>query len=109
MQPVRNIPIQSRSVAGKIFSYKNNKLISYESQLELAFIYHLEFTPTVKSYIEQPIKVYYETGKIKKYFIPDFIVYYSDFQIKPLIVEIKYSQEIQVPLLPVKYKNTVCN
>ena len=95
MQPVRNIPIQSRSVAGKIFSYKNNKLISYESQLELAFIYHLEFTPTVKSYIEQPIKVYYETGKIKKYFIPDFIVYYSDFQIKPLIVEIKYSQEIQ--------------
>lgn len=95
MQTVRDIPIQSRSVAGKIFSYKNNKLISYESQLELAFIYHLEFTPNVKSYIEQPIKVYYKTGKRKIFFIPDFIVYYSDFHIKPLIVEIKYSQELQ--------------
>ena len=66
MQPVRSIPIQSRSVAGKIFSYKNNRYISYESQLELAFIYHLEFSPEVKSYTEQPLKVYYSTEKIKR-------------------------------------------
>ncbi len=49
MEPVRKIPIQSRSVAGKFLSYKNNRHISYESQLELAFIYHLEFSPDVQS------------------------------------------------------------
>ena len=86
MQSVRKIPIQSRSVAGKIFSYKNNRMVSYESQLELAFIYHLEFSPEVKSYVEQPVKVYFDTGKIKTYYIPDFIVYYKDFNQKPLVV-----------------------
>ncbi len=95
MQPIRKIPIQSRSIAGKIFSYKNNRLISYESQLELAFIYHLEFTPDVQSYTEQPIKVYYDTGKIKTYYIPDFIVYYKNFNQKPLLAEIKYSKELE--------------
>ena len=95
MQPIRKIPIQSRSVAGKIFSYKNNRLISYESQLELAFIYHLEFTPEVQFYTEQPLKVYYDTGKIKTYYIPDFIVYYKNFNQKPLLAEIKYSKELE--------------
>ncbi len=94
MQSVRKIPIQSRSVAGKIFSYKNNRMVSYESQLELAFIYHLEFSPEVKSYVEQPVKVYSDTGKIKTYYIPDFIVYYKDFNQKPLLAEIKYSAEL---------------
>ena len=95
MNPVRDIPIQSRSVAGRIFSYKNNRYVSYESQLELAFIYHLEFSPEVQSYVEQPIKVYYKNEKNKRYYIPDFIVYYKDYRLKPLIVEIKYSREIQ--------------
>lgn len=94
MQSVRKIPIQSRSVAGKIFSYKNNRMVSYESQLELAFIYHLEFSPEVRSYVEQPIKVYSNAGKIKTYYVPDFIVYYKDFNQKPLLAEIKYSTEL---------------
>lgn len=95
MHPIRKIPIQSRSVAGKIFSYKNNRLVSYESQLELAFIYHLEFSPNVRSYTEQPLKVYYKTDKIKTYYIPDFIVYYKDIKQKPLLIEIKYSKELE--------------
>jgi hypothetical protein len=95
LEPVRKIPIQSRSVAGKFLSYKNNRHISYESQLELAFIYHLEFSPDVQSYVEQPIKVYYKNKKNKSYYVPDFIVYYKDYRQKPLIAEIKYSKEIQ--------------
>lgn len=95
MKPVRDIPVQSRSVAGKIFSYKNERFVSYESQLELAFIYHLEFTPYVKSYVEQPIKLYYKKDDTKRAFVPDFLVYYTDIDRKPLLVEIKYSKEIQ--------------
>lgn len=109
MKPIRNIPIQERSVAGKIFSLKNNRLVSFESQLELAFIYHLEFSENVLYYTEQPFKVYHNNGKTKTYYIPDFVVYYKDFNQKPLLVEIKYSKEITEKANYVKRKISAFN
>lgn len=93
--PVRELGYRTRGVAGRIYSYKNRRQVFYESQLELSFIYHLEFSPTVKSYTEQPFKVYHNTGKKKTVYVPDFAVYHNDIYTKPLLVEIKYSQEIK--------------
>lgn len=92
MKPVRKIPIQSFSVSGKFPSRKNNQLISYESQLELSFLYHLEFSKTVSYYVEQPCKVKSPSGK---YYIPDFLVFFRDSYRKPILVEIKYLEDVK--------------
>ena len=92
MKSVRKIPIQSFSVSGKFPSRKNNRLISYESQLELSFLYHLEFSKAVSHYIEQPCKVKSPSGK---YYIPDFLVFFRDSYRKPLLVEIKYLEDVK--------------
>ena len=92
MEPVRTIPIQSLSVSGKFPSRKNNRVVRYESQLELAFLYHLEFSPEVKSYVEQPCEVESLSGR---HYIPDFLVFFNDPLIRPLLVEIKYASDLE--------------
>jgi hypothetical protein len=92
MRPVREIPIQSLSVGGRFPSRKNKRMVSYESQLELAFLYHLEFSSEVKEYVEQPCKVKSPAGK---FYIPDFLVFFSDPLRKPLLVEIKYLRDVK--------------
>lgn len=92
MKPVREIPIQNLSVRGKFPSRKNQRLVSYESQLELAFLYHLEFSDEVSYYVEQPCKVKSPNGS---YYVPDFLVFFKDPLKKPLLVEIKYLRDIK--------------
>ena len=92
VKPVRNIPIQTLSVAGKFPSRKNGRMVSYESQLELAFIYHLEFSPEVRKYVEQPCRVRSPAGN---FYVPDFLVFFNDPLRKPLLAEIKYSEDIE--------------
>jgi len=92
MKPVRNIPTQTLSVSGKFPSKKNSRTVSYESQLELAFLYHLEFSPNVRAYVEQPCRIPSPSGR---YYIPDFLIFFNDPLRKPLLVEIKYSSEIR--------------
>jgi len=92
MKPVRNVPIQTLSVSGKFPSRKNSRTVSYESQLELAFLYHLEFSPNVRAYVEQPCKIPSPSGR---YYIPDFLIFFNDPLRRPLLVEIKYSSEIR--------------
>ncbi|TCK03844.1 TnsA endonuclease N-terminal domain-containing protein [Phorcysia thermohydrogeniphila] len=92
MKPVRAIPIQTLSVGGKFSSRKNSRIVSYESQLELAFLYHLEFSPDVKAYVEQPCKVPSPSGR---HYVPDFLVFFNEPLRRPLLVEVKYSSEIR--------------
>jgi hypothetical protein len=81
--PVRKIPIQSKSVAGRFFSHKNNKLIDFESQLEKKCYLILEFDDNVLSYEPQPLKI--------ENYIPDILAYrHNDI---PLLIEVKYSDE----------------
>ena len=92
MEPVREIPIQSLSVRGKFPSRKNRRIVSYESQLELAFLYHLEFSDEVSHYVEQPCRVKSPSGS---YYVPDFLVFFKDPLRKPLLVEIKYLADVK--------------
>lgn len=81
--PIRKIPIQLKSVAGRFFSHKNSKLLDFESQLEKKYFLLLEFDEDVISYEPQPLKV-------EKY-IPDVLVQRKNNI--PLLVEVKYSDE----------------
>ena len=92
--PVRNIPIQNRSVAGYFYSYKNAKTIAYESQLEKKCFLMLEFDKDVLSYEEQPLKI--------NTYIPDVLVKKKkDYN---LLIEVKYSKEINNMSMKLKNK-----
>ena len=81
--PVRKIPIQTQSVAGRFFSHKNNQLLDFESQLEKKCYLLLEFDEEVISYEPQPLKV--------KNYIPDILAHRENNI--PLLIEVKYSDE----------------
>ncbi|EDM23570.1 heteromeric transposase endonuclease subunit TnsA [Caminibacter mediatlanticus] len=85
--PVRKIPIQSQSVSGRFFSHKNNKLLDFESQLEKKCYLILEFDNEIINYEPQPLKI--------KNYIPDILAYRKNN--KPLLIEVKYSNEAFTP------------
>ena len=81
--PVRKIPIQTQSVAGRFFSHKNNQLLDFESQLEKKCYLLLEFNDEVISYEPQPLKI--------DNYIPDILAHRENNS--PLLIEVKYSDE----------------
>ena len=81
--PIRKIPIQTQSVSGRFFSHKNNKLLDFESQLEKKCYLILEFDNEIINYEPQPLKI--------KNYIPDILAYKKNN--KPLLIEVKYSNE----------------
>jgi len=81
--PIRKIPIQTQSVAGRFFSHKNNQLLDFESQLEKKCYLLLEFNDEVISYEPQPLKI--------NNYIPDILAYRKNNN--PLLIEVKYSDE----------------
>ncbi|MFY4842169.1 TnsA endonuclease N-terminal domain-containing protein [Aliarcobacter butzleri] len=87
---LRKIKKSHISVTGYFSSYKNKRQINFESKLEHDFYLLLEFDKTVKSYQEQPFKVYYTYQDKKRRYIPDTLVNYVDdtqkvFEVKPNI------------------------
>lgn len=93
---VRKIPKNYRSVTGYFSSVLNKRSIAYESTLERDFFLTLEFDHDVESYEEQPMTINYNlSGKERKY-TPDCLVRYKNQTNKnPLLVEIKYSSELE--------------
>ena len=101
----RKIKKSHISVTGYFSSYKNKRQINFESKLEHDFYLLLEFDETVKSYIEQPFKVYYIYQDKKRRYTPDTLVNYIDgiqkvFEVKPLFkiqndVELQEKIELQ--------------
>ena len=87
MTSVRDIPIQNRSVAGRFYSYKNGKLLDFESQLEKKCYLILEFDKSVVSYTPQPLKI--------ERYIPDVLAIRENA--RPLLIEVKYSKEANNP------------
>lgn len=92
----RTIPIQNRSVAGRFYSYKNGRLVEYESTLERDYFYSLEFDEHVVRYEEQPFGVIGRFNGRKVTYRPDVIVQMNNSDI-PLIVEVKYSSDLEAP------------
>lgn len=95
----REIKKSHISVTGYFSSYKNKRQINFESKLEHDFYLLLEFDKTVKSYQEQPFKVYYTYQDKKRRYTPDTLVNYVDgtqkvFEVKP-IFKIQNDLELQ--------------
>ncbi|MFW2565017.1 Tn7 transposase TnsA N-terminal domain-containing protein [Aliarcobacter butzleri] len=95
----RKIKKSHISVTGYFSSYKNKRQINFESKLEHDFYLLLEFDKTVKSYQEQPFKVYYIYQDKKRRYTPDTLVNYIDstqkiFEVKP-IFKIQNDVELQ--------------
>lgn len=90
----REIPLKGSSLSG-IINNKDHNQVQFESSLERDFIYLLEYDKNVKSYLEQPIEIYYidRNGKNRKY-TPDFYVLYHDNTEE--IIEIKYEKTLQI-------------
>lgn len=96
MLRARKIPVQTRSVAGYFYSYKNKRNIDFESQLEKKFYLSFEFDGEIERYMEQPVKVDAILKGRKVSYFPDCIVYFKpELQRTPLLIEIKYSKEIK--------------
>lgn len=64
----------SKKVIGTFPSLKMDELIWSESQLELDYIYLLEFDPEVLSFQEQPFPIFYERAGKRHRYTPDFLV-----------------------------------
>lgn len=89
----RVIPIQNRSVSGRFYSRKNNRLVDYESTLERDYFYALEFDEHVVRYEEQPFGVIGHYNGRKVTYHPDVIVLMNNSE-KPLIIEVKYLSDL---------------
>ncbi|MEQ1321637.1 TnsA endonuclease N-terminal domain-containing protein [Acinetobacter guillouiae] len=63
---------------GLFSSYKNNGMISYESQLELAHAIQLERNPSVKYYRTQALKI---SISHDQFLYPDFLIKYTNEEI----------------------------
>lgn len=96
LQPVRKIPLSSRSITGKRPSRKTNIIHQFESTLERDLLTLLEFDDEVENYLVQPLIIkYLHQGKFRRY-TPDMLVYYKAILNKnPLLVEIKYGEELE--------------
>lgn len=95
----RSIKKSHIAVTGYFSSFKNKRQINFESKLEHDFYLLLEFDETIKSYQEQPFKVYYIYQDKKRRYTPDTLVNYIDstqkiFEVKPMF-KIKNDVELQ--------------
>lgn len=82
----RKVDIYGDGINGSFYSYKINKEIEYESQLELQIIKILENSEKVKYYQVQPVVIEYGFNNSKNYY-PDIICILNDG--KTFIIEVK--------------------
>lgn len=76
-------------VRGQFPSFKMNRMIAWESQLERRACYHFEFSPAVVSFREQPITISFPVQKRLSKYTPDFelILYNGEIcyvEVKPV-------------------------
>ncbi|PTB96332.1 heteromeric transposase endonuclease subunit TnsA [Marivirga lumbricoides] len=99
--PIRKIGKNHTSLTGRISSQNSERLYSFESSLERDFIQITDFNPYVSRFIEQPLTISYtdEVGSGRTY-TPDFLIFYKNDnprqqKMKPLLVEVKYREELK--------------
>ena len=98
--PVRQIPMQFRSLTGRFASGKIRRSVGFESSLERDLELLLEFDPRVLDFEEQPLHVVWRgPNGLPHIYTPDFLVTYTRFdpQVDPklkCLVEVKYSFDL---------------
>jgi hypothetical protein len=109
LKPVRRTISNGTSLTGFIPSSKSKRLHEFESSLERDFIRITEFDSNVAEFVEQPVIINYEhEGKARTY-IPDFLITYKHTTtpgkwLKPLLVEVKYREDLKRDWLILKPK-----
>ena len=96
---VRKIPGSYRSVTGRLACLRSGAYHEYESTLERDCLMVFSCDPEVASLDAQPVKIKY-VGKDKKgrtrtrYHIPDLLVRFRAPGRTPLLIEVKYRDEL---------------
>lgn len=94
--PTRTIPQNYRNVTGIAANAKSEGKAMFESTLERDWLMLLEFSADVASLEVQPVRItwYDNKGKDRSY-TPDLMVYYLTPELKPLLCEVKYQDELR--------------
>lgn len=95
---VRQIPIHTGSVTGKVATQRRTASIRTESTLETDFAILMNFDATVQHIAEQPVRIEYQDEEGRgRHYTPDFLVTFKPDQdaLPPLLVEIKYKDNLQ--------------
>ncbi|MHB8461032.1 MAG: TnsA endonuclease N-terminal domain-containing protein [Vulcanimicrobiaceae bacterium] len=93
---VRQIPPNRRSVTGLLPSWKNGKMVSFESALERDYASTLDFDRAVSTFETQPLVIDYSgpDGKARRGY-PDFLVHFRpQLHLPPLLVDVKYRKDL---------------
>jgi hypothetical protein len=100
IDPVRKIGMNHTSLTGMVPSLKSNRLHQFESSLERDFIRITEFDSNVAEFVEQPVVIEYVNEHKPSRYVPDFLISYKHTTapgkwLKPLLVEIKYRDDLK--------------
>jgi len=85
----REVSLEGEGNSGEFYSNKLNRLVQYESSLEMNFLQHLESVDDVIFYQEQPLKISYKSEERNSFYYPDFLFILKDgsgivTEIKPI-------------------------
>ncbi len=94
---VRKIPKNYRNVTGIAASSKSGGAAQFESTLERDYLSLLEFSPEVKNFDPQPVKIeWFDTNGCRRSYTPDVLVEFNESANKsPWLCEIKYRSELR--------------
>jgi hypothetical protein len=94
---VRIIPKNYRNVTGIAASPKAGGAAQFESTLERDFLSLLEFSPEVKSFDPQPVKIeWIAANGYRRSYTPDvFVEFIESTGKQPWLCEVKYRSELQ--------------
>jgi hypothetical protein len=80
---------EGRSESGEWYAPSLNRLVGYESGVELWFAQHLEISTMVQTYCEQALEIPYHLYGIRRTYYPDFVVDLTNG--RRLVIELKAS------------------
>lgn len=106
MRHAPNRGVRGKNV-GKFFSIKMGRMLWFESLLEEALMYLLDFDSEVKSFREQPCRIrYLYHGKVRRY-TPDLLVERAD---EKQIIEVKPKQKVNTEKYDLLFRivSTIC-
>ena len=99
--PVRKIPMNPRSLTGRVASAKTGIAVDFESSLERDFLTILEFDLDVERFEVQPVRIRYLGAERRVHFYtPDVLIWYrKDIlpakKMRPQLCEVKYLKDLE--------------
>ncbi len=96
--PVRSVPKNYRNVTGIVASGKAEGPAQFESTLERDFLALLEFSPSVRRFEVQPVRLTWHDGTRERRYTPDVLVFFErrdGAEPTPLLYEVKYRDELR--------------